>query len=92
MKRVKRIGILTGGGDCPGLNAAIRGVGKAALGHGVDVVGRTASSSVSSRGTHCGCPTTRADRSPVDRSGSRSWDLPGRLSAKANPILVALGR
>jgi len=28
----KYIGILTSGGDCPGLNAAIRGVGKAALG------------------------------------------------------------
>ena len=28
MKR--RIGILTAGGDCPGLNAAIRGVAKAA--------------------------------------------------------------
>ena len=27
------IGILTAGGDSPGLNAAIRGVGKAALGH-----------------------------------------------------------
>lgn len=31
MKKM-RIGILTAGGDCPGLNAAIRGVGKAALG------------------------------------------------------------
>ncbi|MES9852763.1 MAG: ATP-dependent 6-phosphofructokinase [Candidatus Thiodiazotropha sp. L084R] len=29
----KHIGILTSGGDSPGLNAAIRGVGKAALGH-----------------------------------------------------------
>ena len=28
MKR--RIGLLTSGGDCPGLNAAIRGVAKAA--------------------------------------------------------------
>jgi len=28
----KAIGILTAGGDCPGLNAAIRGVGKAARG------------------------------------------------------------
>lgn len=27
----KHVGILTSGGDCPGLNAAIRGVGKAAL-------------------------------------------------------------
>ena len=26
----KRIGILTSGGDCPGLNAAIRGVARAA--------------------------------------------------------------
>ena len=26
----KHIGILTSGGDCPGLNAAIRAVGKAA--------------------------------------------------------------
>ena len=31
-KKTKRIGILTAGGDSPGLNAAIRGVGKAAIG------------------------------------------------------------
>ncbi|MBN1782985.1 ATP-dependent 6-phosphofructokinase [bacterium] len=29
--RRKRIGILTGGGDCPGLNAVIRGVAKASM-------------------------------------------------------------
>ena len=33
------IGILTSGGDCPGLNAAIRGVAKAALGQGTKVIG-----------------------------------------------------
>lgn len=38
-RKVKRIGILTAGGDCPGLNAAIRGVGKAAMRHGIEVVG-----------------------------------------------------
>jgi 6-phosphofructokinase 1 len=39
-KKIKRIGILTAGGDSPGLNAAIRGVGKAAHGHyGMQVVG-----------------------------------------------------
>lgn len=38
--RANRIGILTAGGDCPGLNAAIRGVGKAAMGtYGIKVVG-----------------------------------------------------
>jgi 6-phosphofructokinase 1 len=36
----KAIGILTSGGDCPGLNAAIRGVGKAARGtFGMQVIG-----------------------------------------------------
>ena len=33
------IGILTAGGDCPGLNAVIRGVAKAAMHHGMKVVG-----------------------------------------------------
>ncbi len=34
------IGILTAGGDCPGLNAAIRGVAKAAIGeYGMKVIG-----------------------------------------------------
>lgn len=38
--KVKRIGILTAGGDCPGLNAAIRGVGKTAIvQHGMEVYG-----------------------------------------------------
>jgi ATP-dependent phosphofructokinase / diphosphate-dependent phosphofructokinase len=35
----KRIGILTGGGDCPGLNAVIRAVVKASARLGWDVVG-----------------------------------------------------
>jgi len=40
MAKPKRIGILTSGGDSPGLNAAIRGVGKAALGfYGMTLVG-----------------------------------------------------
>ena len=39
MKQIKRIGILTAGGDCPGLNAAIRGVGKAVLGRNIEAVG-----------------------------------------------------
>jgi 6-phosphofructokinase 1 len=35
----KRIGILTGGGDCPGLNAAIRATTKAALKMDYEVIG-----------------------------------------------------
>ena len=38
--KAKRIGILTAGGDCPGLNAAIRGVGKTAIvEYGMEVIG-----------------------------------------------------
>jgi phosphofructokinase-like protein len=39
MKEIKRIGILTSGGDCPGLNAAIRGVAKPLLEKGIEIVG-----------------------------------------------------
>ncbi|MEO1583340.1 MAG: ATP-dependent 6-phosphofructokinase [Planctomycetota bacterium] len=35
----RRIGVLTGGGDCPGLNAVIRAVVKDAIYHGIDVMG-----------------------------------------------------
>jgi ATP-dependent phosphofructokinase / diphosphate-dependent phosphofructokinase len=38
--RIKRIGILTGGGDCPGLNGVIRAVAKTALHrYGLEVAG-----------------------------------------------------
>ena len=40
ISKPKRIGILTAGGDSPGLNAAIRGVGKTALGfYGMEIIG-----------------------------------------------------
>ena len=40
MRRIKRIGILTAGGDSPGLNAAIRAVGKTAIGkYGWEIIG-----------------------------------------------------
>jgi ATP-dependent phosphofructokinase / diphosphate-dependent phosphofructokinase len=38
-RKVRRIGILTGGGDCPGLNAVIRGVTKPAHDNGMSVLG-----------------------------------------------------
>lgn len=40
MARTKRVGILTAGGDSPGLNAAIRGFGKTAIAHyGMELIG-----------------------------------------------------
>ena len=38
-KQVKRIGVLTGGGDAPGLNAVIRAVVKTATNAGIECVG-----------------------------------------------------
>ncbi len=35
----KRIGVLTGGGDAPGLNAVIRAVVKSAANHGCEMIG-----------------------------------------------------
>lgn len=37
--KINRIGIITGGGDCPGLNAVIRGVTKPAQDYGMNVFG-----------------------------------------------------
>ena len=40
MKNIQRIGIMTSGGDCPGLNAVTRAVAKAAMGsHNLEVMG-----------------------------------------------------
>ncbi len=36
---VKRIGVLTGGGDCPGLNPTIKGVVTRAADHNIEVIG-----------------------------------------------------
>ena len=38
-KRVHKIGVLTSGGDSPGMNAAIRAVVRTGIFHGLDVYG-----------------------------------------------------
>ena len=38
-KEIKKIGVLTSGGDAPGMNAAIRAVVRKAISNGVEVVG-----------------------------------------------------
>src|SRR5215471_1135652 len=39
LRAMKRVGVLTGGGDCPGLNAVIRAVARRSFGRGYEVVG-----------------------------------------------------
>ena len=38
-KKIKRIGVLTSGGDAPGMNAAVRGVVRAAVNNDIDCIG-----------------------------------------------------
>lgn len=38
-KKIRRIGVLTSGGDAPGMNAAIRAVTRTAIYHGIEVIG-----------------------------------------------------
>ena len=37
---MKKIGVLTSGGDAPGMNAAVRAVARTALTSGMEVLGR----------------------------------------------------
>lgn len=39
MKKFRKIGVLTSGGDAPGMNAAVRAVTRTALAHGVEIMG-----------------------------------------------------
>ena len=39
MRSFRRIGVLTSGGDAPGMNAAVRAVTRTAIGYGVEVMG-----------------------------------------------------
>lgn len=48
---VRRIGVLTSGGDAPGMNAAVRAVVRAAIYRGIDVVGIPGAGAASSTAT-----------------------------------------
>ena len=39
MGKIKKIGVLTSGGDAPGMNAAIRAVTRSAVYNGLEVIG-----------------------------------------------------
>ena len=39
MNTIKRIGVLTSGGDAPGMNAAVRAVVRTALSYGIECIG-----------------------------------------------------
>lgn len=84
MSEVKRIGVLTGGGDAPGLNPAIKGLVYRASEFGISVVGLYDGW----RGLLDPLP----DVLPLDREQVRRWDGDGGThlgSSRTNPFKVA---
>ena len=81
MAEVKRIGVLTGGGDAPGLNPAIKGLVYRASEHGIETVG-----------LYDGWRSLLnplASVLPLDRSIVRRWDRDGGTnlgSSRTNPF------
>src|SRR5918997_4983273 len=78
---LKRIGVLTGGGDAPGLNPALKGLVYRASEHGIEVVGLYDGW----RSLLDPLPETL----PLDRSKVRRWDRDGGTnlgSSRTNPF------
>jgi ATP-dependent phosphofructokinase / diphosphate-dependent phosphofructokinase len=81
MARVKRIGVLTGGGDAPGLNPAIKGLVYRSDEHGVSVVGLYDG--------WRGLMNPVAEALELDRARVRRWDRDGGTnlgSSRTNPF------
>jgi 6-phosphofructokinase 1 len=94
MASVRRIGILTGGGDVPGLNVAIKAVVGRAADHGIEVVGlRRGWASVLNIDPDD--PTTVAAYTmALDREAVRRIDRTGGTvlhSSRTNPVAVQPG-
>src|SRR4030095_13874295 len=81
MTEVKRIGVLTGGGDAPGLNPAIKGLVYRASERGIETVGLSEV-----------CLRLRdppVDVVPLERATVRRWDRDGGTnlgSSRTNPF------
>ncbi len=81
MSEVKRIGVLTGGGDAPGLNPAIKGLVYRASEYGAEVVGLYDG--------WRGLLDPVVETMPLDRESVRRWDRDGGTnlgSSRTNPF------
>src|ERR671912_658076 len=81
MTKVKRIGVLTGGGDAPGLNPAIKGLVYRASDHGIETVGLSDG--------WLSLLNPPFDVVPLERATVRRWDRDGGTnlgSSRTNPF------
>ena len=83
-KEIKTIGVLTSGGDAPGMNAAIRAVVREALVKGLKVKGSREDMQAFSRKR---LSTWRLEASPIPSSGEvRYYRLPGAWSLSQRKV------
>jgi len=81
MTEIKRIGVLTGGGDAPGLNPAIKGLVYRASEHGIETVGLSDG--------WLSLLDPPFDVVPLERASVRRWDRDGGTnlgSSRTNPF------
>jgi len=81
MSQAKRIGVLTGGGDAPGLNPAIKGLVYRASDHGIETVGLSDG--------WLSLLDPPFDVVPLERATVRRWDRDGGTnlgSSRTNPF------
>src|SRR4051812_50092496 len=104
MSRLKKIAVLTSGGDAPGMNAAVRAVTRAALGKGWEVFGvrngfaglvsgameGLAARDVGGIIQHGGTVLGSA-RSPEFREAQGRTRAPANLAARGIDALVGIG-
>jgi 6-phosphofructokinase 1 len=90
MARIRRIGVLTGGGDAPGLNAVIRAVVKAANHEGIEVLG-IPDSFDGLLETNRPYPLTRKDVTGILRMGGTILGTVNRGNPFAAPVETSDG-
>ena len=84
MAVIKRIGVLTGGGDAPGLNPAVKGLVYQASTHGIETIGLLDG--------WRSLLNPLAETMPLDRYKVRRWDRDGGTnlgSSRTNPFKAA---
>src|ERR1700740_1767825 len=90
MRKVKRLGVLTGGGDAPGLNAVIRAVVKSAANAGIEGIGLEATFDALSEPGHSRALTPR-DVTGILRLGGTILGTTNRGNPFAYPINTSDG-
>ena len=84
----ERIGIVTGGGDCPGLNAVIRAVAKAAAKRGWETIGFLGGYEGILEPQRYVQPRLPAAGAAPDAGRDRSWERPTGAASRRRSAMA----